>query len=268
MHANKSGRAWQLTGKTRLQRVWVWNESVTAFVKERIRGYSLNVCAGQNPLCDVNLDLDPRDRRIIKGEMRMLPFAANQFDTVVSDPPWKISYYERFRPFFECVRVCKVGGRIIYNATWIPMTPSGDAHLEDVWIRQDANFTNVSVISIFCKIADNAPYEEAIERERAHHRAGATSHARTAVIDQRDQLWARVVHLSRERQQIAQVLHTFAESPVSLASVQPVLRLAEEINARHGRTTRSGRREASSPGTQGRTPDNERAHGRTGAIDG
>jgi hypothetical protein len=165
--ANKSGQKWQMTGKTRLQQVWVWNQSVVDFISSRLQGYSLNVCAGQNPLCSVNLDLDPADRSIIKGDMRLLPFEAHVFDTVVSDPPWKISYYERFRPFFECVRVCKVGGRIIYNANWIPMTPSGDAELEEVWIRQDSNFTNVSVISIFKKVADNPSYERSIAEEWA-----------------------------------------------------------------------------------------------------
>lgn len=164
--ANKNGQKWQLTGKTRLQHVWIWNETITEFVKSRIRGYSLNVCAGKNPLCSVNLDLDPQDRTIIKGDMRLLMFSPETFDTVVSDPPWKISYYERFRPFFECVRVCKVGGRIIYNANWIPMTPSGDATLKEVWIRQDSNFTNVSAISIFQKVATNPAYEAAIEKEQ------------------------------------------------------------------------------------------------------
>ena len=84
---NKSKKKWQLTGKTRLQRSWVWDDSVTNFVKDKIKGYSLNVCAGLNKLCDVNLDLDPKDRSIIKGDMRLLPFKANIFDTVISDPP-------------------------------------------------------------------------------------------------------------------------------------------------------------------------------------
>lgn len=163
---NKSGLKWQLTGKTRLQECYVWNDTVRAFIKSRLTGKSLNVCAGRNPLCTVNLDLDPKDRSIIKGNMRLLPFDANKFDTVVSDPPWKISYYERFRPFFECVRVCKVGGTIIYNANWIPMTPSGDVRLEEVWIRQDNNFTNISAISIFTKIAANPEYEAMIAKLR------------------------------------------------------------------------------------------------------
>ena len=146
---------WQLTGKTRLQKAWIWNDTVTNFIKDKIKGYSLNICAGKNPLCDVNIDIDPKDRSILKGDMRLLPFKENTFDTVISDPPWKIGYYERFRPFFECVRVCKVGGRIIYNAYWIPMTPSEDVKLLETWIRQDKNFTNTSIISIFEKIKDN-----------------------------------------------------------------------------------------------------------------
>lgn len=157
---------WQLTGKTRLQQVWVWNDSVTEFVKRRIQGYSLNICVGKNPLCDVNIDLDPADRSILKGDMRLLPFEPHTFDTVISDPPWKIGYYERFRPFFEAVRVCKVGGTIIYNAYWIPMCPSGDVSEPETWIRQDKNFTNTSVISIFKKLKANPVYEAAIKAER------------------------------------------------------------------------------------------------------
>lgn len=163
--ANTSGKKWQLTKNTRLQTVWIWPETVTEFVTSRLQGKSLNVCAGVNPLCTVNLDLDPKDRSIIKGDMRLLPFKDNEFDTVVSDPPWKIGYYERFRPFFECVRVCKVGGRIIYNAYWIPMVPSGDAVLEETWVRQDSNFTNTSILSVFRKVKDNPDYNAQILRE-------------------------------------------------------------------------------------------------------
>lgn len=144
---------------TILQNCWVWNDKVTAFVKNKIKGYSLNVCAGKNPICDVNLDLDPQDKSILKGDMRLLPFKSNTFDTVVSDPPWKIGYYERFKPFFECVRVCKVGGRIIYNVTWIPSCPSGDVKLLEVWVRQDNDFANTSIITIFEKLQDNPDYE-------------------------------------------------------------------------------------------------------------
>jgi ubiquinone/menaquinone biosynthesis C-methylase UbiE len=143
-----------------LKESWIWPSSVTEFVKDRIVGTSINVCAGKNPLCDVNLDLDPKDPSIIKGDMRCLPFPSNTFDTVISDPPWGISYYLRFRPWFECVRIAKVGGVIIYNALWVPSCPSMDTELEEVWIRQDNSFTNVSLISIHRKVKDNAKYED------------------------------------------------------------------------------------------------------------
>ena len=145
---------------TILQSSWVWNETVTNFIKNRVKGYSLNVCAGLNSICDVNMDLDPQDKSVLRGDMRLLPFKSNTFDTVVSDPPWKISYYERFKPFFECVRVCKVGGIIIYNATWIPMTPSKDVQLLETWIRQDNDFSNASVISVFRKVKNTQDYNK------------------------------------------------------------------------------------------------------------
>lgn len=145
---------------TILQKCWVWNGAVTEFVRSKIEGRSLNVCAGKNPICDVNMDLDPQDKSIIRGDMRLLPFKSNSFDTVVSDPPWKISYYERFKPFFECVRVCKVGGLIIYNATWIPMTPSKDVELLETWVRQDNDFSNASVISVFRKVKNTQDYNK------------------------------------------------------------------------------------------------------------
>lgn len=135
-----------------LKRSWVWNNSVEEFVKSRMAGYTLNACAGLSPLGDVKLDLDPQDKSIIKGDMKSLPFDNCTFDTVVQDPPWKIGYYDRWKPFFECVRVCKVGGMIIYNAYWIPSSKA--VSLEDVVIRQDKSFTNTSIISQFNKETD------------------------------------------------------------------------------------------------------------------
>jgi ubiquinone/menaquinone biosynthesis C-methylase UbiE len=135
---------------TKLQKCWIWNKSVEEFVKSKIKGYSLNACAGKSPLGDVKIDLDPKDRSVIKADMKALPFDDNTFDTVIQDPPWKIGYYDRWKPFFECVRVCKVGGTIIYNAYWIP--ESKIVKLKEVFFRQDGAFTNTSVIAVFEKI--------------------------------------------------------------------------------------------------------------------
>ena len=48
--------------ETKLQKAWVWNKTIADFVKGRIKGYSLNVCAGKSDIGDVKIDLDPQDR--------------------------------------------------------------------------------------------------------------------------------------------------------------------------------------------------------------
>ena len=143
----------------KLQRAWIWNRNVAEFVRERVRGYSLNVCSGLNGIGDVKVDFEPKEegilkstKDIIKNDMKNLQFGDNTFDTVISDPPWEVGYYDRWKPFFECVRVCREGGLIIYNAYWIP--ESKLTQLKEVWIRQDGAFTNCSVISIHEKIRE------------------------------------------------------------------------------------------------------------------
>lgn len=134
-----------------LQKSWIWEKPITDFVKERLKGYSLNVCAGMNELGSKKIDLDPKDRSIIRADMINLPFKDNTFDSIVSDPPWKIGFFQRMKPFFECVRVCKIGGIIIYNAYWIPR--SNQVELIEQYIRTDNPWTNTSIISVYRKIS-------------------------------------------------------------------------------------------------------------------
>ena len=134
----------------KLANSWVWDKKVNDFVKKRVKGYSLNCCAGLSPVGDVKIDLDPKSDSVKKMEMGNLQFEDSTFDTVVSDPPWKVGFFQRMKPFSECVRVCKVGGRIIYNCTWKPL--SQDVELEEAVIRTDNNWSNVSVIWVFKKI--------------------------------------------------------------------------------------------------------------------
>ena len=135
-----------------LKESWVWNGTVEDFVKDKIKGHSLNICAGKSELGDIKIDLDPQNKSVIRGDMVDLPFDNDSFDTVIQDPPWKIGFYHRMKPFFECVRVCKVGGIIIYNAYWIPQSKA--VVLKEVIIRQDKAFTNTSILSIFEKVTD------------------------------------------------------------------------------------------------------------------
>ena len=139
-----------MNNKTKLQKCWIWNKSVSDFVKEKTKGYSLNICAGKSVVGTVKMDLDPNDNSVLKGDMRKIPYPDDTFDTVIQDPPWKIGYYQRMKPFFECVRVCKVKGRIIYNAYWLP--DSKYSEIKEVWIRQDDPWSNASIISIHEKV--------------------------------------------------------------------------------------------------------------------
>lgn len=150
MSKNKKGFVRQLD----FREAFLWEDEVEEFVKKRIKGYSLNVPCGKSKLGDVRLDLrqDLSMREAYNFFKDEIPFPHNTFDTVISDPPWKIGHYFRPRLFFKLVEVCKVGGIIIYNATWIPT--SKYVKLKETWIRQSSQFSNVSIISIFQKIKD------------------------------------------------------------------------------------------------------------------
>jgi hypothetical protein len=139
----------RLLEKHRFEDCWRWPESVERFARERTQGHTLNVCAGESDIGDVKVDAEPRRSDVLKADMRRLPFPEATFDTVVSDPPWKIGYYQRFRPFFEVVRVTKPGGRIIYNATWIP--EADNCQLDTLRVRPDSEFSDASIISVFTK---------------------------------------------------------------------------------------------------------------------
>jgi SAM-dependent methyltransferase len=69
-----------------------------------------------------------------------LPFATGSFDYAICDPPWiDVSDGDdgqRARLFRELCRVVKSGGRILFNATWLP-SESLPVVLEDVIPRQD-----------------------------------------------------------------------------------------------------------------------------------
>ena len=135
---------------------WEWPEDVTNEVEQLLEpGTTLNICAGSNRLGDVKIDLDPQKADVQKGDMRALEFLDESFDNVIIDPPWKLGYYQRFRPFYGAVRVTKIGGLIIYNATWIPH--SDQCELLNVYVRRDSHWGNVSVFSVFRRLHNENP---------------------------------------------------------------------------------------------------------------
>lgn len=67
-----------------------------------------------------------------------LPFPDAAFDTVIADPPWKeLPERMRSRFFNELTRITAPGGRLIFNAWWIPT--NDHVTLDAIRIQQDTN---------------------------------------------------------------------------------------------------------------------------------
>ena len=126
------------------QSSWRQPEDVDRWLRKRIDGYTLNLCSGESPLGDVQLDADLDREPDVQADMGALPFGDATFDTVVFDPPWKIGYYQRQTPFFEAVRVTKPGGKILMNALWIG--ESENTRITNTVVRADDEWANISVI--------------------------------------------------------------------------------------------------------------------------
>ena len=151
--AKEGGRlGGRINKNCQLQECWVWPEKVSDEIRKYIfgRGKSLNICSGLSDLGDVKIDIDPLNSAVQKADMNKLPFKDNTFDVVLSDPPWKLNFFKRMKPFFEAVRVCRSSGTIIYNCTWRPTNKF--VKLEKVFLRSDNNWSNISAIWFFTKI--------------------------------------------------------------------------------------------------------------------
>jgi hypothetical protein len=134
------------------RKAWRWPHAVELFFQQRIEDKSsLHVCCGSSRIGDVRLDIDSDSERTISGDMRTIPFDDCSFDIVFGDWPWKMGYFQRFKPFYEMVRVCKIGGEIIVNSTWLPFSKA--AELREIFVRCDSPFGMVSVILVYRKIA-------------------------------------------------------------------------------------------------------------------
>jgi|TARA_R110000824_G_scaffold167053_1_gene343829 hypothetical protein len=145
---------------------WEWPEEVTENVRELLLvddkgGQTLHICCGSSTLGDVFIDADPQRADIVKADMRELPFETGTFLNTIIDPPWKLGYYQRFRPFYEAVRVTEIGGYIFYNATWIPHAENTE--LLNVYVRRDSHWGNVSVFSVFRKTGVDPERQRSLE---------------------------------------------------------------------------------------------------------
>lgn len=135
------------------RQAWRFPRHVSKWFEEFVEGgLSLNVCAGGSRIGNVKLDLDSTLNPHIQGAMHELPFKSEAFDRVISDPPWGINFFHRNWPFFECVRVCKVGGLIAINSTWIPFSYAV-AEI-DCYVRTDIPFGMASIVTVFQKFTN------------------------------------------------------------------------------------------------------------------
>jgi hypothetical protein len=126
---------------------WRQPEDVDRWIREEVADrFTLNLCAGKSPIGDVKVDADPQQPEAIPADMRTLPFEESTFEAVVFDPPWKLGYYKRQKPFFEAVRVTEPGGIIIMNALWVG--DSDQATLEETVLRADDEWANVSALTL------------------------------------------------------------------------------------------------------------------------
>jgi len=70
-------------------RNWDWSLGTEGWVRNQIKGFSLNVCCGTSNLGDVRVDIDPKVYPDVIADMHHLPFRKMSFDTVICDPPFK-----------------------------------------------------------------------------------------------------------------------------------------------------------------------------------
>ena len=144
---------------------WNWPDEVQRFVREQLPdGEVLNVPCGGCRVGDVLVDAEPQSEEVLPGDMMDLAFPDCTFDAVISDPPWKqLNYFDRWKQFFECVRVTKPNGLIIYNATWEPH--SDQCEVIGRYRRADGAFRQVSQITVYRRYPGQATWDEFTERE-------------------------------------------------------------------------------------------------------
>ena len=113
-------------GKYKFVRAWECPKQIKEFIRSKFKGRVLNLCCGEWPCGDVNVDLNTRGtniqgQKIIKGDVLSPEFDLKErFDTVFCDPPWNWPDHWRARLNDTAARHLKKGGQFILNAPWPP----------------------------------------------------------------------------------------------------------------------------------------------------
>jgi len=127
------------------------NKTLRRWFQTRVNGLSLHLCYGRTRLdgC-VNVDIVKTDAVDVVADMFHLPFRDNAFDTILSDPPYKLAYNKR--PFFinEMTGVAKKkkGSSIVLKLDFIPYFP--EFGLSELYIYQGRRYwAHVSLLLKF-----------------------------------------------------------------------------------------------------------------------
>jgi len=135
-------------GRRKFIKSWAWPGEVETFLKEKMEGFTLHVCSGSSDLGD--LTIDEYMPAMIKADMLHLPIKTGVGDTVICDPPWGVARNLRAQLVYELRRILKPGGKLLFNAPWIPVAPG--LELLEIWVSVSIMPMNdCGVISILLK---------------------------------------------------------------------------------------------------------------------
>jgi len=128
------------------------NSTLRRWFLSKMRGRILHLCCGYTRfnVGEINVDIFPNSAADIIADMFHLPFADNSFDTVVSDPPYKLAYNKRHEFTKEILRVIKKqkGSRILLKLDFIPYFK--DFGLTELHIYQGKRYwAHVSLLMVF-----------------------------------------------------------------------------------------------------------------------
>ena len=127
------------------------NRVLYRFFQKHVSGKTLHLCCGRSRLNGaINFDIGRYAAVDVQGDMFKLPFRSNCFDTVLSDPPYKLAY--DMRPFWvqEILRVIKKrkGSKIVLKLDFIPYLK--DFGLKELYVYQGARYwARVSLLLVF-----------------------------------------------------------------------------------------------------------------------
>jgi len=121
------------------------------FFQRHVSGKTLHLCCGRSRLIGaVNFDIERYAAVDVQGDMFKLPFRSDCFDTVLSDPPYKLAYDKRPYWVREILRVVKKqkGSKIVLKLDFIPYLK--DFGLKELYVYQGARYwANVSLLLVF-----------------------------------------------------------------------------------------------------------------------